>query len=75
MLKALVGRIIEDSAPPKKTLNVKKGTITRGKGSGDVGKIRIAKSWALIRFLAEDATLNAPVDIFEQECRPLLAMI
>jgi len=35
LLRALVKRILEDSAPPKKTLNVKKGTVTKGKGIGE----------------------------------------
>ena len=73
LLRALVNRILVDSAPPKKTMNVAKGTVKQTKkGNKELEKIRINKSWGLIRDLAEDATLAAPPEVFEVECRPLL---
>lgn len=76
-MQALVAKIIEDRAPPKKTLDLSKGKKP-AKGKDEIklklAKMRIARCWSIVRFLAEEENV-AYFPCIEEMGEPLLRQI
>ena len=74
LVQSLTSRILVDIMPPKLTLDLRKGKNTKTKKQSKLPKIRVAKCWSLIRFLAEGASIEQAA-ILEQCVIPLLQLI
>lgn len=74
LVQSLTSRILVDILPPKLTLDLRKGKNPKTKKQSKLPKIRVAKCWSLIRFLAEGASIEQAA-ILEQCVIPLLQLI